>query len=54
MADDNGSAGPGAAVWAIALIAIVAIIVAVLFSGRVFNSGTKQIDVEIKPPAAVR
>ena len=54
MADDNGSGGPGAAVWAIAPIAIVVILVAVLFSGRIFNSGDKQIDVEIKPPAASR
>lgn len=54
MADDNGSGGPGAAVWAIALIAIVVIIVAVLFSGRIFNSGPKQVDVEIKAPAATR
>lgn len=54
MADNNGSDGPGAAVWAIALIAIIVIIVAVLFSGRIFNSGDKKIDVEIKPPAATR
>lgn len=54
MADDDGSGGPGAAVWAIALIAIVVILVAVLFSGRIFNSGDKKIDVEIKPPAASR
>jgi hypothetical protein len=54
MAEENGSGGPGAAVWAIALIAIVAIIIAVLFSGRIFNSGHKEIDVDIKPPTVSR
>ena len=54
MADEGGSGGPGAAVWAIAIIAIVAILIAVMFSGRIFNSGSKDIDVEIKTPSVAR
>ena len=51
MADENGSGGMGAAVWALALVAIVVVIVAVLFSGRFLDSGDKKIDVEINTPS---
>ncbi|MCA1588912.1 MAG: hypothetical protein LC730_00030 [Acidobacteria bacterium] len=54
MAEENGSGGPGAFIWALALIAIVAIIVAVLFSGGFLGSGNKEIDVEIKAPTTTR
>jgi hypothetical protein len=54
MADGEGSGGAGAAVWAIALIVIVAIFAAVLFSSGMIGGSHKDIDVEIKAPAAAR
>ena len=52
MADGDGNGGgAGSFVWAIALIVIVAIIAAVLFSGGFLSRGDKDIDVEIKTPA---
>jgi hypothetical protein len=54
MADGEGSGGAGAAVWAIALIVIVAIFAAVLFSSGMIGSSHKDIDVEIKTPTVTR
>lgn len=54
MAEDEGSGGPGAAIWAIALIVIVAIFAAVLYSSGIIGGGKKEIDVEIKAPSTSR
>lgn len=51
MADGDGG-GASSFVWAIALIIIVAIIAAVVFSGGFLGGrGDKDIDVEIKAPS---
>ncbi len=50
MADENGPGGN--AVWAIALIIIVAIIASVIyFGGFLNNSQNRDIDVEINVPS---
>ena len=54
MADGDGSGGASSAVWAIALIVIVAILAAVLFSSDLIGGGHKDIDVDIKTPTVTR
>jgi len=54
MADDGSNSGPANFIWAIALIVIVAIFAAVLFSGGFLGNQKKEIDVEINTPAVNR
>lgn len=53
MADGEGG-GASNFIWAIALIIIVAIIAAVIFSGGFLTRNDKNIDVEIKAPVPTR
>ena len=50
MADDDGGTGSNA-VWAIALVIIVGLIVgAIFYSGVLTNSGKKQVDINVTAP----
>ena len=54
MAEGNGSGTGSNAVWAIALIVVVAIIAAVVYYSGILKSGPKKQEVDIKvtaPPA---
>ncbi|MEP6787309.1 MAG: hypothetical protein ABJB40_02680 [Acidobacteriota bacterium] len=53
MANDNGNGTGSNAVWAIALVVIVAIIGAVAYySGILKTSPTKNVDIKVTAPAA--
>lgn len=52
MTEDNGNGTASNAIWAVAMIIIVAIIAGVVFySGVLKGSQKKEIDIEIKAPA---
>ena len=52
MADEEGGSGPGNFIWAITLLIIVGIVVAVLFAGGFLGgSSKKEVDVQISAPS---
>ena len=52
MATDVSSASAGAAVWALATLLILIIVIGLLFFGGAFNS-KKEIDIDINKPGVV-
>ncbi len=52
MATDVSSASAGAAVWALATLLILMIVIGLLFFGGAFNS-KKEIDIDINKPGVV-
>ena len=51
MADGDGNGTGSNAIWAVALIIIVAIIAGVVFYSGAFTGGTKKVDVDVSVPS---
>jgi hypothetical protein len=51
MADGDGNGSASNAIWAVAMIIIVAIIAGVVFYSGALKGGTKKVDVDVSVPA---